>query len=222
MGRPLNKRYFGSGAGAQLRVRAKIGANTEGDGVIVSQRGTRKFKVTVGANTGDCYLVDKADGTLLDNEMSITVLTDDGVLRQVSKITAHRATTAAGQFAWTFDPSTTDGKVQIEEVETAFPALIISITAQPESVSVTTGLSTSFSVTATVTQGVVPSYQWYVNDTVTWSMLTEGSGYTGVTSDTLVIDAVSEAQDGYQYRVVVEATGATPVTSTAATLTVTS
>ena len=47
MGRPLNKRYFGSGAGNQIKVRAKIGANAEGDGRIVSQRGTRKFKVTV-------------------------------------------------------------------------------------------------------------------------------------------------------------------------------
>ena len=96
MGRPLNKRYFGSGAGNQIKVRAKIGANAEGDGVIVSQRGSKKFKVTVGANTGDCFLVDKADGALGANEMSITVLTDAGQLVRATKISAHRVTTGAG------------------------------------------------------------------------------------------------------------------------------
>ena len=215
MGRPLNKRYFGSGAGDQIKVRAKIGANAEGDGVIVSQRGTRKFKVTVGANTGDCFLVDKADGALGANEMSISVQTDGGVIRRATKISAHRVTTADGQFAWTFDGSISDGKVEIDEVETSVSPFI-TITVQPSNQSVTEPAAATFSVTATVTESATLTYLWQVSTDAgaTWAA-------AGSTASSLTIDPTAVADDGNLYRVVVSATGATSVTSNAATLTVT-
>ena len=218
MGRPLNKRYFGSGAGDQIKVRAKIGANAEGDGIIVSQRGTKKFKVTVGANTGDCFLVDKANGALAADEMTMTVLTDGGVLRRVTKIAAHRVTANDGvSYSWTFDGSTTDGKVEIAEVETGVAAPVITITAQPADLTVAETDTAVFTVTATVTQGLTPTYQWElsVNDGVDWSSL------VSATTDTLTLPGIALADDGNQYRVIVSATGATPVTSSVATLTVT-
>jgi hypothetical protein len=216
MGRPLNKRYFGSGAGDQIKVRAKIGSNAEGDGVIVSQRGSKKFKVTVGGNTGDCFLVDKANGSLAANEMTITVLTDAGQLVRATKISAHRVSTVAGtSFAWTFDGSTTDGKVEIAEVETGVAAPVITIGTQPADLTVDEGDPAVFTVVATVTQGLTPTYLWEVSTDSgdTWAA-------AGSTTATLTI-ADSTGLDGNQYRVVVSATGATPVTSDAATLTVT-
>ena len=217
MGRPLNKRYFGSGAGNQIRVRAKVGANAEGDGVIVSQRGSKKFKVTVGANTGDCFLVDKADGTLAANEMSMTVLTDDGVLRRVTKIAAHRVTTSAGSFAWNFDASTADGKVQIEEVEGGVAAPVITITTQPVDLTVSEAVGLGeFTVVATVTQGLTPTYQWQEDLAGTW---TDMAGETAASLELTGLTVL--ADDGRSFRVVVSATGAADVTSDAVTLTVT-
>ena len=73
MGRPLPKKYFGSGTGNQIQVRAKIGSAAEGTGFIVKQTGSHRFLVTVGSNTGVCTITDKADGTLAAGDMTISV-----------------------------------------------------------------------------------------------------------------------------------------------------
>jgi hypothetical protein len=67
----------------QIDVRVKIlnpagGSFAEADGSIIRQKGTRKFLVTDGTNTGVCMLVDKADGSLATGtnglgEMTIAV-----------------------------------------------------------------------------------------------------------------------------------------------------
>lgn len=212
MGRPLNKKYFGSGAGNQIKVRAKIGANAEGDGVIVSQRGSKKFKITVGDNTGDCFLVDKANGTLAANEMTITVQTDAGVKVRATKISAHRVSSGGASYSWTFDGSITDGKVEIAEVE-AGVSPFITISTQPADQTAVDGAAT-FSVTAAVTEGATLTYLWEVStDGATWTA-------AGSTSASLTLTGLVEGDSDNQYRVVVSATGATSVTSDAATLTV--
>ena len=83
MGRPLNKRYFGTvldevGAEASenLTVSVKVGANTaSATGIILSQRSETKFKVDDSndgtGNEGICTLVNKATGALGNNEMSL-------------------------------------------------------------------------------------------------------------------------------------------------------
>ena len=72
MGRPLNKRYFGSGVtGHEIKITAKVGSNATGDGYIIKQRGSKTFKVDVAGNVGICKLVDKADNDLLAGEMNI-------------------------------------------------------------------------------------------------------------------------------------------------------
>jgi hypothetical protein len=88
MGRPLNKRYFGATQGAEdltgegrLTVSVKVGANgASALGIILSQRSETKFRVNDDAdgqgNTGVCTLVNKATGSLGNNEMSLQGFVD--------------------------------------------------------------------------------------------------------------------------------------------------
>lgn len=90
MGRPLNKRFFGLlDDGTNITVNCQVGANAESvQGYILRQRSPKRFIVNdkkngtnklVGdteaansqGNVGVCQLVDKADGALAANEMSI-------------------------------------------------------------------------------------------------------------------------------------------------------
>lgn len=218
MGRPVNKRFFGTGAGNQLKVRAKIGTNAEGDGYIVSQRSGNRFKVTVGVNTGICRLVDKAEGALGANEMIIRVMTDAGTVVNATKI-YNRTVLANGiRQKWTFAASTTDGKVQIEdEAEPNFAKIAISV--QPASVSVVEPATATFSVTAAATPATTLTYQWQKQEggAGAWSNV------TGATAASYETDATTVADDnGDKYRVLVSAVNADTLTSAAATLTVTS
>jgi len=215
MGRPLNKRYFGSGAGAQLKVRAKIGTAAEGDGIIVKQRGTAKFRVTVGSDTGDCYLVDKADGTLAANEMTVTVMTDAGVLARATKLYNRVAVVNGSKVPWNFATSLTDGAVTPEEVETGIVP-VIRITAQPASVTVQQPDAATFTVTADVVPAGSVAYQWQSSDDLgaTWSNIP-------ATTNSLTVSPTSNEITGTQYRVILSSTGAASVTSAAAALIVT-
>ena len=86
MGRPVNKRYFGLIAdGTNFTVNAQVGGNAETEsGYIISQRSETKFLVNDlktgtktevgGTGTGNvsvCTLVDKAAGTLGNDEISL-------------------------------------------------------------------------------------------------------------------------------------------------------
>lgn len=214
MGRPINKRYFKSGPGNQIKVRAKIGANAEGDGFIVRQKGTNKFIVTVGANTGVCRVVNKNSGSLAANEMIINVLNDAGTYVQATKLYNRVAIVEGNQkIKWNFAADLTDGSVQVLDVEG--PTLVIK--TQPASKSVVEGTNTSFTVSVTGVATADITYQWQQNDGVSWSNV------SGATTRTLSLTGVTLAQTGYKYRVIVAATGAanSPLTSAEATLTVT-
>lgn len=217
MGRPINKRYFGSGSGNQIKVRAKIGTNAEGDGYIVSQRSTNKFKVTVGANTGICRVVNKSSGELLDDEMIINVLTDAGTFEQVTKL-YNRVAIVEGnrKVRWTFDASAVDEAVQVPDVEDTIEQTI-TIDTQPVDVSVLEGETATFTVAASGVGDL--RYAWEISADLgsTWDSV-------GVTTATLTIaDTTVLDNNDTQYRVVVSsASGAAPsVTSDAVTLTVT-
>jgi len=86
MGRPLNKRFFGLlDDGTNITVNCQVGSNAESAvGYILRQRSQKRFLVNDakdgtavlpgGAGTGNvgvCQLVNKADGALDANEMSI-------------------------------------------------------------------------------------------------------------------------------------------------------
>ena len=105
MGRPLNKRFFGLLAdGTNITVNCQVGSNAESvQGYIVRQRSPKRFIVNdkktgtnklVGdteagnsqGNVGVCQLVDKADGALAANEMSIMGYTANGTGIRLAKL----------------------------------------------------------------------------------------------------------------------------------------
>jgi hypothetical protein len=92
----------------------------------------------------------------------------------------------------------------------------ITITTQPSNQTAASGAAT-FSVTATVSPSGTATYQWQKSDDAG----TTFSNVSGATSATLSLTSLTNASDNNdQYRVIVSAVGATPVTSSAATLTV--
>ena len=117
MGRPLNKRYFGTptAGGNEIKVQFHNGTASV-NGWIVKQLGSKKFRCTDGTATEDCVLVDKASAAVAAGEMTITVLDDAGNPKQVTKIAGRKVTLDTGEsIAWNFSDSTTDGAVEIEE-----------------------------------------------------------------------------------------------------------
>lgn len=73
--------------GNQFLVRVKIGTNSEADGYIIKQKGSKKFLVTDGTNTGVCALANLADSSLTANTMTVTCVMADSTAFKASKIT---------------------------------------------------------------------------------------------------------------------------------------
>jgi hypothetical protein len=121
MGRPINKRFFGEPAagGNEIKVRFRATGETEANGWIVKQLGSKKFRCTDGTDVEDCTLADKAQGTLAAGDMTITVKDDGGTARQVTKIAGRMVTLDTGaRIAWNFDDANNDGAVEMEEAGT--------------------------------------------------------------------------------------------------------
>jgi hypothetical protein len=215
MGRPLNKKYFGTGAGNQLKVRAKIGTNAEGDGSIVRQRGTNRYEVKVGANKGVCVVVDKADGALAAGEMTVSVKDSTGAIKQVKNIKGHTLVLDTGEIvAWGFGEAT-PGKVKIADADGGLTSVITAGAATASVNPVTAPAPVTFSTTATVTGGATLSYQWQRKVGAA-----AFANIAGATSSSYTL-ANSTGNTGNQFRCVVSGTnGATTVNTTAVTLTV--
>ena len=121
MGRPINKRFFGTPTvgGNEIKVRFRATGEAEANGWIVKQLGSKKFRCTDGTDTEDCTLADKAQGTLAVGDMTITVKDDGGTARQVTKISGRKVTLDSGtSIAWNFSDDNTDGAVEMEEAGT--------------------------------------------------------------------------------------------------------
>jgi len=92
MGRPVNKRFFGTLAdGTNITINCQVAGNAESAvGMILSQRSVNKFNVDDKkdgtGNEGVCLLVDKADGALGANEMSINAQDAQGGTIRISKL----------------------------------------------------------------------------------------------------------------------------------------
>jgi len=120
MGRPLNKRFFGTPTAGGNEIKVKFFNTAPEDGWIVKQLGSKKFRCTNGTDIKDCFLVDKDAADLLAGEMSMVVKDDNGVVKQVVKITARKVTVDTGEsLPWNFSDATDDGAVEMEEAGTA-------------------------------------------------------------------------------------------------------
>lgn len=94
-----------------------------------------------------------------------------------------------------------------------------SISSHPGSSSVSVNGNTTFTVSA----NNASSYQWQVstNSGSTWSNLSNGGVYSGVTTSTLSLTTIPLSYNGYLYRCVASGTCNPAANSNAATLTVT-
>lgn len=224
MGRPVNKRYFGT-SGSNIKVRFKTGG-TEYNGYILKQTGSKRFKVTDGSgHTITGFLVNKSNGGLADGDVVINVLTDAGAYEQVIKIFNRTVITETGtRRGWTFTASESDSLAQM--TEEAGPT--ITFLTQPTSTLLDLSDSATDQVTFTVDITGVPeadvSYQWErsTNGGGTWANVATGTG--GTTASYTTPTLTDTSWNNYQFRCKVTATTAgvsnSPATSSAAVLTV--
>ena len=90
MGRPINKKHIGDGAGkiqvtaVRFASGAEVAAATEAH--IIKQKATKKFQVTDGSKTEIVTLVNKSPGSLAASEMCINVVDSAGVSKQITKL----------------------------------------------------------------------------------------------------------------------------------------
>jgi hypothetical protein len=119
MGRPLNKRNFGTDANNNLRVRFHNGTASV-DGAIVKQKGSKKFVCVDASGTeATCVLTATDNANIAAGQMSITVTNDAGTDLYLTKISARKVTASDGNtYPWTFTASNSDSAVQVEEAGT--------------------------------------------------------------------------------------------------------
>ncbi len=224
MGRPVNKRYFGSGSGSQIKVRFKTGG-TEYNGYVVKQTGSKRFTVSDGTRTITGYLVNKSNGGLDNGDVVINVLNDAGSFVQVVKLYNRVAITETDtKIAWNFTASESDSAVQMQDVE----GPTITFLTQPLSQTLDLSESTTDTVTFTVDITGVPeadvSYQWKVSTDggSTYADVSTGTG--GTTASYTIAAQTDTSATGSKYKCTVTATTAgvsnSPVDSSVATLTV--
>ena len=131
MGRPIKKSFFGwLDDGTNITVNCQVGANAESEvGYILRQRSPKRFLVNdkktgtnklagdteagnSQGNVGVCQLVDKADGTLAANEMSIMGQVANGSQVRLRKLTNKVATDFNSvRYKWSVDNDSTTSTI---------------------------------------------------------------------------------------------------------------
>ena len=144
--------------------------------------------------------------------MNVEVLLDNGTFARASKIYSRVAIVNGAKVRWNFAANSTDGYVRIDEEASTMTFITVSqgLVDTLLDLSVDADDAVDFSVTATATGGATISYAWAYKDV--------GGDWTaivGATTSTYTTDALTTAETGRQYRVVMTATGAAPVESIA-------
>ena len=130
MGRPINKRFFGTptAGGNEIKVDFHNGTAVK-EGYIVKQKGSKKFVCEEIETPGEftCTLTTGVlPANLTAGQMAISFNMDDSETYGVSKITGRKATLIAhsatgtnlyegNSVPWNFATSTSDGAAQVEE-----------------------------------------------------------------------------------------------------------
>jgi len=115
MGRPINKKFIGQGAGKIAVSRyyftgASEVAYSSTPAWIVSQRSSRKFKVSDGSTTEVLTLVNQSAGDLSEGEFALDATLDDSSVVQVTKL--HNRTIAYETFDETTDDSIAANRIK--------------------------------------------------------------------------------------------------------------
>ncbi len=92
-----------------------------------------------------------------------------------------------------------------------------SISSQANSATICEGENTSFEISAS---GTAISYQWQVNDGSGFVNVTDGGVYSGATTNTLSLSAVTNTMNAYEYKCIVSGTCNPSVASDVVLLTV--
>ena len=217
MGRPLNKRLFGTGPGKQIQAIVRVPRADEADGYILRQKATNTFLVSdMAGNEGICKLVQKEAGTLLDGEMIIVVKDDRGIDHPVAKLTAHRATLADGTSTiWSFDDSAVDGIGEMSELQDSITFVVEGFASIPDGLlgdpaTITTDAGSTITIASAVIAATPIEYQWQIStdNQVTWTDIVgqAGSGVAeqnGNTPFILTDFSVNMSMNGAFLRVVV-------------------
>jgi hypothetical protein len=131
-------------------------------------------------------------------------VTDNGVFSGATTPTLALSQLAASMQGMRFRCVATDASG--DQVTTPVATLALaapeapSITVQPVGVATAVGSAAQFQVAAT--SGLVLSYQWQVlsSDSSTWVDLVDGAGYSGSTTASLTLDALTVPMHNNQYR----------------------
>lgn len=145
---------------------------------------------------------------------------DQGVSYRNHRVyTPEVITDADGHLRMYYSAVGTDG---IKKIGLAMGDYAPTVTLDPTGQTVVSGANTSFSAAATDGLPIPTTVQWQVSTDggITFSNLSEGGVYSGVTSTTLTIIGASVSMNGYQYRAVFSNAADLSDTTTAATLTV--
>ena len=191
-----------------------VTVSEDGQEITISSAGAVP---SVNALTGDLIIAAGANVNISSSGTTITIAATSGA-EFVDPPTASTDSGTAGQMAYDTDNFfyLHNGAQWLRTQMSPFGvgAGVVEITSQPTGQMGTASSTVTFTVTATVSDGSLPSYQWQesTDSGSTWSSL---SGET-----TATLDFQAEATDtGNQYRVVVTS-GESIETSAAATLTV--
>jgi len=132
--------------------------------------------------------------------------------------TTGSAVIATPSVTTTYTVTATNGTCSSTRTQTITIKAVPAVTSQPSNFTSCTGENATFTIGAT---GDDLTYQWQesTNGGTSFSSITNGGIYSGATTASLLLTAVSNTQNTYKYRCVVS--GCTPsVTSNTATLTI--
>ena len=195
MGRPINKKHIGDGAGKIQVTAVKFAAGAEilTEAHIISQRSTNKFKVTDGSKTEVVTLVNKSIGALGAGEFCINVADSDGVTKQVTKL-MNRKMQLEGASNHKWARSSTGTSTAVEKVITgATAANPCVITSNGHGLANGTKVSIS-KVVGMVELNIETAYTVASTATNTFALTgINSSGFTAYTSGGVVTVAATES-----------------------------
>ncbi|MCX6326558.1 MAG: PKD domain-containing protein, partial [Bacteroidia bacterium] len=191
---------------AVLTVNTKPEIQTQPVDITICENTSTNFEVTAqGTNLTYQWFVDTGSGSysaLTNAGVYSGTTTDSLILTNVpSSYNGHNYRV---EITGTCTPKTTSESVRLGV------SVVTSITVQPKDSTVCEFNASAFSVTA---DGAGLTYKWQINTGASWTDMTNGGNYTGVTTNNLLVYNPSRTMSGYKYRVIVGSSCSADITS---------